>query len=369
MADFLTKNLTMAISVAEETTFNTQAPGTFQRFVTSARNFYVDSAEKFDDRGKIGLGQELPTRQTTGYLNPISLEIADELNSFIAPMLIRRSSGRDMEVADVAVAGGADAGAFTKSMKMAKSVTSLKGSSVIWALGGANYIWTGCVVDSWRAEQTRSDIPSFTATLVGTGRAVRDSAFIAAGANYSPYIAPTYMIGAETKIFYTPEGESTIYLADRDTNKQRVLGWGVTYNNANRTDDRRPGDKRQSTGDPLSGHYVDRITTGDREVTGDLTLTLDESLAELQHANSDKILTNFTVSTNSKYIRNPGNTANTTIQHGVDFVFPKCYLRAEDTADDAGLAAIRFTIFPVYDDSTETAMKVVVRNGVSGIII
>lgn len=347
MADYLIKQLRMAISAAVESTFNTTPSGAFWKFVTTSKNFYVQSAEKFDDKGKIGLGNDLPNVQFTGYLNPVTMEIADSLDTFIHPMLIRRAFGQ----AETVVAGsGPASGTFVHSFKVAPQITNPISSTMLWGMGGADKAWNGVTVNSIKVSGNRSEQPQFSATLVGTGKGS------AVGSpTINAYVVPNYLDGAETTIFYTKDSTLT-NLADRDSSTRRVVAWDVSLNNNNKTDDKRPGDPRVNANDPSGGHYINTMLNGEREVMGGITITLDGTAQEVIDSLADEVLTDFTISTKGKFI------GSTTIQYGVDFIFPKCYLNCEEGVDDNGLAVIRATIKPVYESVSDTILKVAITN-------
>src|SRR5687768_13371789 len=96
MAEFLTRNLKMAISATPESTYNaikTGSADTYLGMLTTGRAFYVPDKEKVDDTGKIGTGREFPTEQRSTYVAVPSLEISEELNIDVAALLLRRAMG------------------------------------------------------------------------------------------------------------------------------------------------------------------------------------------------------------------------------------------------------------------------------------
>lgn len=349
--EFSVQNITMAMSVNPESTYNNTPAGNYHRFVTSSATFHIQSAETFDDRGKVGLGTDLPNIRFTGYLNPVSLDIADNLDNFIHAMIMRRGLGTTS--ADLAGAT-TSAGTYTHTVKLAPTLSIPVSSTFIWSLGGAAYAWNGGAVGSFRAEGTRSDTPNFTATVMTTGKAVSTT-----GLTLNSYVVPHYMDGAETSIYYT-KNSTLIYLADRTTGVQRVTGWNVSVNNNNRNDDKRPGDPRVNPATPVGGHYINRMTVGQREVTGEVTFTLDELNTEVTDSLANQVLTDFTISCKGRTFI--GTDPATTVQPEIKFIFPKCYMTVEEGVNDNNLAVLRASIFPVYDSTAETSMKIVVTN-------
>jgi hypothetical protein len=372
--DVLVTQLTMALSSQVEnpaglaTGYNITPAGNFHKFVTTSRNFYFQSTEKFDDRGKIGLGTDLPNIRFSGYLNPPTLEIADNLDNFIHAMLIKRGCNTLNADVDTVPGSGAAAGTHTHSFKYAKTVSNPQSSTVIWSLDGAPHAWNGVAVSSWRAEGTRSDVPNFSASLVGSGRISDPSALV-----LNNYVTPRYMSGAETEVhcLVDRDGDGTptqIYLASRAQGVQRITAWAVSVNNNVRVDDRRPGDPRISSGTPLRGHYVNRQTVGDRELAAELSIALSGDPLEqdgtgidlfVSDSLEDRLFVDFTITCKGRQFI---GTAPATTQPEITFVFPKCYLSTEEGVDDNNLAVLRCTIFPVYDDTEETALMVTVVN-------
>lgn len=354
MAEFLTKGVIMALSSARESTFNTQATGNFERFVTEGRQFFVPTIEKFDNAGKIGLGQEFATAQFNGYLNPVQMDLNSDFDSFVHAMLMLRACG---DTDTQAALAGADVGAASHTFKVVPTIDRLPSFSVVWALGdqaggGADYIWTGCVVDNFRIEQSRSDIPQFSSTIIGSGKNVLNTS----AAVYSAYKNPSFCIGAETEIYY---GATPTYLATRSVGNeiQKITNWNLALNNSNRTDDRRPGDPRLGA-DPSSGHYVDRITLGDqREITSECSIVMDDTLAEVAASINNTLVTDFTIETRGTIIIPAGAQ-----QFGTKFQFPKAYLNVEEGTDDNGTAILRTTVKPVYDSVSSSILDVTVFN-------
>lgn len=392
MAEYQVKNLKMALSGGEEAAFNrmygleadrdpiTVATGNaslnkgYHPFVTSSATFYVPTAEKFDDRGKVGLGQELPTSRSTGYLNPVTMEISNTLDTFIHPILLRRLCGTEDSTEGVVTGSAPNTAARTHTFKMAQAIDRPSSSSLLWALGALDYVWTGMTVNTFRVEGSRAAPPTFTATLVGTGGRESIAALKTENANtdivtpmINDYVPPKYVIGAETEIFFTHPVHGAVPLAQRSSETQRITAWSVGVNNNNKTDDKRPGDPRLTVGLPTGGHYVNRITTGSREVTGEVTIALDENsvLREIQDSLADVVMTDFTISHRGEIITSGGN--DTDGQYMVEFVFPKCYLNVTEAVDDDGLAVLRTELFPVFSDFENTSMIVNVRQGVNPI--
>lgn len=182
MAEYLTKDMKLGISAIPEASYNALVPGftdptgantnNYLGMLTTGRGFPLPDKDKHDDTGKVGYGREFPREQRSGYIIPPTMEITDELNVDIGAVLLRRAMGG----ADPTPSGGdiLESGNVFQHSWVMQDNTSLAGrqlpaSSVVYALGGADYLYGGCCVESFRIEQTASNVPQFTAALVGSG--------------------------------------------------------------------------------------------------------------------------------------------------------------------------------------------------------
>lgn len=377
MAEYLIRDTKLGISKAVESSYNTMRTGSSDLYLgmlTTTRSFYIPDKEKLDDTGKIGTGQEFPTEQRSGYVTVPSLEISEELNIDVGAVLFRRalggtaSAGSDQE---------ASKGFYNQTFGMLANTSGrqLPSSTMLWSLGGADYMWGGVVVDQFRVEQSNSNVPTFTATLVGSGKNKRLSYLTANGAlavngsnayngpyagstntEYPPsFPAPTaqrYMLGAETKLQFTDDVGNYVM-----TTAQRLKTFSFTLNNNHRTDDRRPGDPRvdsdnQTSGQPKRGHYVNRMLHGDRSAAAEMTCMLDDTLREYGVAYNDTEVTQFKYTAAGNLLKMAGSpyTESTADNQGeFEIIIPKCYFRGVRGSDDNGDAIITISIFPVYD--------------------
>lgn len=377
MAEYQVKDLKMALSKAVESSYNSMLiddADLYHGMVTSSRNIYVPDKEKFDDLGKIGTGQEFATDQRSGYLSVPSLEISDELNNGIAGVLFRRALGGAITVSsDIETSLGFYNHTF--SMLPNASGRQLPSSTLLWAIGGADYMWGGVVVDQFRVDQSNSGVPTFTATLVGSGLHKRlryltangELAVNGSNAYNGPYPGATnteyppnfpipvrqnYMLGAESKISFTDTIGSY-----NPTATGRIKSFSFTFNNAHRTDDRRPGDPRvdsgnQTSGDPKSGHYVNRMLHGERTATAEMTLMLDDTFREYTDAYTDDIITTFKYTAAGDLLKkssSPFTVSANDNQNEFEIEIPKAFFRSVRAADDNGDAVVTITVFPVYN--------------------
>jgi hypothetical protein len=402
MAEFLTRNLKMAISATPEATYNQIKSGTADTYLgmlTTGRAFYVPDKEKVDDTGKIGTGREFPTEQRSTYVSVPSLELSEELNVDVAALLLRRAmGGADVVTAvtntravpgnpSVAVAPASTINDHTWGLDMVNR--QLPSSSMLWGIpgSGADYIWGGVVVESYAIAQTNSDVPTITVGLVGSGMFKRLSRLTANGQpavnGSNPYIGPyaggagteypptfpfptaqRYMIGAESELLFTPEGGAAYSVTGSG---QRMKSFSATLTNNHRTDDRRPGDPRIEAAQPRSGHYVMRMNHGDRTIGGDMSIMLDESLSEFYYAYNDTVLEAFTYRAKGAYLGATAPNTESNAQSEFEVTFPKAYLRGVAGTDDAGDAVLTMAVFPI-DNGTTGPMVARVRNNSATII-
>jgi hypothetical protein len=357
MPEYLIRDILLGLSTAPETTYNSMyvLGSDYQRFQMVGRTFPVPNKENFDDLGKIGAGGEFPTYQRSGYVLPATMEIADEVNSSVCATLLRRCLGG----ADTTPAGAdiLEAGVAFKhkfGMLNTSAGRQLPSSSVVYSLGGFDLVWGGCVVDSFQIAQTNAGTPTFTAGLIGSGLYKDISDISPAFGSLPSIVTPEYHHGAETTVEFTDTG-GTVSL----TSAQRIRSFNVTINNNHITDDRRPGDPRIDAAAIRKGWYVNRMLHGDRTVTAEFTVMLDDTLREYLDANNDEIITGFKITTRGYYIG-----ASTTNQYAVTIIVPKCYFRTPRVSDEGGNAVVTLATFPVQG-ATYGLVTAEVVNGVA----
>lgn len=361
MAEYLVRDIKLGLSATPETTYNAvKVLGSdYLGFQMSGRAFPVPDREKFDDTGKIGAGNEFATVQNSGYVLPATMEISDDVNSDIAGILLRRALGG----ADTVPAGAdiLEAGiAFRHKFSMLNNTVSrqLPSSSVVYSLGGFDLVWGGCVVDTFQLAQTGAGVPTFTAGLVSSGLYKRISAISPAFGSVPAPIAPNYMLGAETEVEFT-DGTGLYSV----TGALRLKSFTLTLNNNHITDDRRAGDPRVLISDIHKGWYVGRMLHGDRSVTAEMTVMLDDALREYLDADNDSTITGFKLRTKGYYIG-----ASTVNQYQFTITVPKCYFRTPRIGDEGGNAVVTLGTFPVQGASFGLITGEIV-NGVATAIV
>jgi len=377
MHEYLIRDLKIAISKAVESSYNAMRTASGDLYVgmqTTSRSIYIPDKEKLDDTGKIGTGNEFPTQQRSGYVTVPSLEIADEVDIDVCPIFLRRALGGAVTVSsDVE----ASLGFYNQTFGMLSNNTAagrqLPSSTLLWSLGAADYMWGGVVVDQLRFEQTNAGVPTYTATLIGSGLNKRlryltadgnlavngSNAYNgpyagASGTEYPPsFPAPPvqrYMLGAET-ICQFNDGVNYVI-----TQAQRMKSFNLTLNNAHRTDDRRAGDPRLTSAQPRDGFYVNRMLHGDRSVAAEMTVMLDDVMREYSDAYNDTQVTSFKFTMAGNLLKkatSPYTESAADNQGEVELIMPLVYFRSARGADDNGDAIVTISLFPVYDTGNQ----------------
>jgi hypothetical protein len=174
MAEFLTRNLKIAISTTPEASYNAikvASADTYFGMLTTGRAYYVPDKDKLDDTGKIGTGREFPTEQRSTYITVPSLEITEELNIDLAALLLRRAMGGADVVTTISATPASTIRDHTFGLDLSGTTRQLPSSSMLWGIpnSGADFIWGGVVVESYAISQTNSDVPQITVGLVGSG--------------------------------------------------------------------------------------------------------------------------------------------------------------------------------------------------------
>jgi hypothetical protein len=378
MTDRLTKNMKIGLSRIVEANFNAMvAPNTGAGGVppntnnwtgakTTGRGFPFPSKEKMDDRGKAGTGREFQTEQRSGYVNPPTMEIVEELNTDLSFMLARRAVGGPDTVGAPLEAALAYPHMVGMQDADGPAGRQLPSFDVVYSLGGADFVYGGCVVDTFQIEQTRSAVPQMTCGLVGSGLFYRIRDMIVANRPSVPRPAyQHYMLGAESSIEFTDDTGATKVLTDPE---QRVLMFRATLNNNIDTGDTRMGDPRLDPTSTKKGWIRNRLLHGDRDVTAEMTLTLDDELEEWAIANDDVPLTMFKYISRGHYIR-VGATTSALHQWQFEWRMPACYFRDPRFTDEGGTAAVGLTIFPVEPDASYGLVEIHCVNEIATAIV
>lgn len=363
MAEFLTRDIKLGLSTTPETTYNAlKVLGSqYLGFEMTGRGFPVPDREKFDNTGKVGTGREFATEQRSGYVLPATMDISDELNSGIAGLLFRRGmGGADLTTPTVVEAGVAFGHTFSMLNNSGATGRQLPSSSVVYSLGGMDLAWGGCVVNTYQISQTGAAVPTFTAGLVTSGLYKRIRDISPSFGSVAAPVAQDYMLGAETSLQFTDSGGTPLYVVTSD---QRLRSFTLTLENNHITDDRRPGDPRVVAADLHKGWYVNRMLHGERRVTAEFSVMLDDAMREFFDADNDTPITGFIYTAKGYYIG-----ASTINQYQFQVTVPKCYFRTPRVSDENGNAVVTLGIFPV-EGAGFGLITGQIQNGVSTTIV
>src|SRR5262245_40429570 len=120
-----------------------------------------------NDAGRPGNSHEFATKQCAEFIRHPAITISDEVNSTYAGRLALRNVGG--AVVDTQQ-GGTAAWKHKAVMLDALITRQLPLTSVISILGGADYRFADFVVDSYRMEANRNDVPRYSCNLIGSGK-------------------------------------------------------------------------------------------------------------------------------------------------------------------------------------------------------
>lgn len=167
--EFLTPDLELFMSKVREATFNAPPAlgADYLRITTQNPNIFLPEMQKSDDAGRAGNASELATAQCNEYWMPPAFPVADRANFDTFGRLWMRAMG-GTPAAPVNVAGAAwrhKASWLPKAQGL-----QLPGTTIISALGGANYLTPGCIVGSARMSQDGAEPVQCQFNLLGTGK-------------------------------------------------------------------------------------------------------------------------------------------------------------------------------------------------------
>jgi hypothetical protein len=347
VAEYHIRGMQYGISKSPESAFNTLPAGAATNWlsaVTTNPQLVVPNIEKITDEGKTGNGNEFPTVARNNYWSQPEFSIADELNTDIFAVLLRRAMGATATVAQVAASAQYE---HSMTMQLDSSGLQLPSSSLAVLAGSNDMVLGGCVVNSIAVEQQGANPATFTAALVGSGHWKRSSTI--ASFALPAMLAQNYMHGAQTVMNFN-DGTSLDLSA-------RVRNLSVALNNNLRRDDRRPGDPFITAGDPTSGAYTARMTRGPRSVNAQVTVLLDSITREFDAHRLNTILTSVTFKFVGYQI-----TGEAAKYHEVELVIPKAYVRNIGGGQDNDLDTLTLDFLALKDTVTSGLMTAKVRN-------
>src|SRR5262245_22566993 len=169
MADRLVREVYVAVSKRPQALFGTEfVLGTdYLKAVTDPAAFVLPQINYRNDAGKPGNSHEFATKQCAEFIRHTGFTFADEVNSAYAGRFALRGVGG--AVVDTQQ-GGTAAWKHKATMLDALISRQLPLTSLISILGGADYRLADFVVDSYRMEANRNDVPRYSCNLIGSGK-------------------------------------------------------------------------------------------------------------------------------------------------------------------------------------------------------
>lgn len=311
---------------------------------TRGEGFPLPDWEKFDDENTSGGGTGFRQQgQRTGYVNAPTMEITHDVNTDLLGYIARRHAGGPDTVTELE-ATLAQEHLFGQQDENGAFGTQLPSFNVVYALGAADFVYAGCVVDTFRVDQAGAGTPTFTAGIVGSGLFYKIAAMAAPVKPVVP--KPTIMHnadGPESKISFQPPTGPLVVLT---TPEQRARGFTFTSNNNIDTGDTRMGDARVDPATTKKGWVRGRLPFGDRVITCEQTILPDNDLTEWALAQNDALVTSYKYTSRGSYIT-VGATTSTLHQYTFEIIIPACNFRNVRMVSDGGKAALQVSVVPI----------------------
>lgn len=365
MADSLLQQTVIAYSKLPEVSYNGiyVLASDYNAIVTRARSFPLPSTEKGDDTGVIGGGSKsmYPSYQTTGFLEPIVIEIQDRVNVGSFVTFLRRFEGKPELLADVQVVEATKAWRHHYyEQDPAALGRQLPSTSMVYRNNGADFVYGGTVGSTLQLQQAGVADPMFTLQQVGSGYHQRIRDIAPAFGTVAEPAAENYGLGAESRVQYTDP------VATRSlTSTRRLKSIGFSASNNLDTGDLRAGAPRvNGVGCPGQGWYRDFLNMGNKTASAEFRVAIDDNMREWTAAQNDTVLTSFEWDMRGYCVP----TTATATQYSVKLSIGKCHFRTPRGGEDNNTLIKDLTVFPVLNASYWGVYKFEVTNGQAGIV-
>ena len=350
MADSYGSQTSIAISKLPESSFGTiydDATSDYDSILTRARILPMPDIRKSDDMGVVGRGSSsmYPSYSENEVMNPVGLEIQYTVNCNSFLKQLRRYMGKDMVSGDVTVVEATKA--WKKIMYELDPDVSrqLPSSSIVYRNNGADFIHGGCVGSTLNISQQGSQDPQYTMAFMNGGKYLRVRDVDPGPFGTLPAVAAENRLkGAESRVQYTdPAGTLSLVTPNR-----RLKSISFSANNNLDVEDERAGLPRVGeVACPDKGWYKDYLLFGDRQVSAEMRVMLDDDMREWDAVISNSDITNFTWDMKGYCI--PTTAVDT--QFGLKLVIPYCGFRAPRGNEDSNKMVTDVTIFPMLPAS------------------
>lgn len=353
MAEFRQSEASLWVSKRKETSFNTPYTAGADFLSATSQNpiVLIPELEKTDDANRAGNASEFPTAQCNQYWAPPAASFSDQANFDLFGRLALRAVGG--AVTDSTVVSSV---AFKHLANMlAKSVgLQYPSSTIISALGGASFLFPGCVVERFRLSQE------------GVQPVIAQFDMLGSGKHRSPHAVtslpsvPTFScLKPKSFLEYTDDEDTRDLAADC-----RVRSWFVEIvNNHAPADDRCIGDSTQDAGDyTASGGdsdaaYNSKLNRGNRVINAQIVILLDSTMPEWLKMAENTALTNITFGARGAELDGTGPT-----YESLKVIIPNGKFASIQEQDSNGKAALVLN-FKAFYDATAIGARVEVVNG------
>ncbi len=357
MAEYRQNDAAVWISKTPESSFNTPitAGASFLKATSANPIVLIPEMDKSSDVGKAGNGHEFPTYICNRRWTPVAVALEDDANFELFGRLGLRSVGGTITDSTLAT------GAYKHSGVMLPVATGLQlpSSTVISELGGASFLFAGCVVERFRLSQEGANPVRVQVEMIGSGKHRKPHAVTSLPA--TPVIAQCLKAGAN--LSYTDSG------GPKDlTSGCKVRSWSVEIVNSHSpTDDHCVGDPEQDAGDytassgASSAAYNAKLTRGSRVVNAQIVILLDSTMPEWLQMAENEALTDITLGAKgSQLVAGPP-----AYNAALNVVIPNGRFSAVKEQDSNGKASLVLSLTAIYNAGVNGACKVEVINDIA----
>ncbi len=309
--------------------------------------FGLPVLSKTDSNDLVGTGFDFNvTPLRANYWEHSVITIGEDVNVDLFPVFLARVfGGTNAAPSTVNVAGREHILLLGTSAQR-----QLPSSNLITSVGyvndtdhGADFQWPGVVGESVQISGNRSEAPTWSVELVGSGNFVTPvdsalrAALPAAVGDTTADNAHLYVHGAAVVVSYT-DGSAVNLAAEG-----RLKSYNFQLNNNLRRDDRRPGDPFRTANDPTSGAYVNRLLRGRRQCAMQVTVALNEDLAEFVTMQQNRIVDNLALIMKGELIAGATPASNYTLEINI----PKAQLRTVSPGNENDDTTLTLDWYPL----------------------
>lgn len=347
MADVLTRNVSLAISSAPESAFNTHytLASAFVGAMSQSLQIQLPSVGKIYNDKLVGVGNEFASSFTNDWVTNPGVTLTDRLNTSQAAILAARAlSGT---ITPTVVTAGQSWRHVIK-MQATDVDPQLKSSTIAGKFGGINLFLAGMVVNSFNVEFSQGQQAVYNCALVGSGKTATPSSFAYPAAPTQNYL------GVQASSTLTLNDGSSFDLAQRVQSCQ----FGIQNNVV--TGDNRLGDPLVTSNDPLGGAHTGRLIRGDRTASLSMTTYAHDSQTREWAANI-----NGTLISNVTYEAKGGIIGSSTDRHSFKIVYPASVISVVGLNDLNPQLGLQLQFMPLKASGEPGPIYIEIVNGSS----